>query len=329
METRKARSSAKGIVTKKIKEISGLMTDESNADEVLKKSAELEQAFKKFQEAHKAFHRQLEDPEPIGESGNYYQSVLNKVEQLQENVDVWLAGVEASRLLRSCEMNPEDSISNASLRTITSRSSCSSHSSRTSHNSSASSRARAAAKKAILKAGVATLKRLHEIEEEEMKLRQRKTQLKLETEIAKAEIKELVYEHTDSGSTAKLLPEKEQIKKSVSFLQPQATPYEDGPIEDEAAAVEAKPDIREAIETGHKYSDQLATDREFCQPRRLPCPMEDSRVTSQRLPLNPEALEWQNKTPQYSPFNAVAKSTATRGYYGVNASPTRRSCLHR
>ena len=74
------------------------MTDESNADEVLKKSAELEQAFKKFQEAHEAFHRQLEDPDPINESNNYYQSVLNKVEQLQESVDVWLAGVEASRL---------------------------------------------------------------------------------------------------------------------------------------------------------------------------------------------------------------------------------------
>ena len=109
-------------------------------------------------------------------------------------MDVWLAGVEASRLLRSCEINPEDSFSNASLRTITSRSS------RTSHNSSASSRARAAAKRVILKAAVATLKRLHEIEEEEMKLRQRKTQLKLETEIAKAEIEELVYERADSDS---------------------------------------------------------------------------------------------------------------------------------
>ena len=67
-----------------------------------------------------------------------------------------------------------------------SRSSHSSRSSRMSHNSSASARAAAAAKWAILKAEVATLKRLHEIEEEEMKLRQRKTQLKLETEMAKA-----------------------------------------------------------------------------------------------------------------------------------------------
>ena len=142
-----------------------------------------------------------------------------------------------------------------------------------------------------------------------MKLHQRKTQLKLETEMAKAEIKELVYEHIDRETTAKLLPEREQNKKSVSFLQPQAMAYEDGCAGDEVAAVEAKPDVHEPIETGHQYSDQLATDREFSQPRRLPCPMEDSGMASQRLPLNPEAPEWQNKTPQYSPFNAVAKST--------------------
>ena len=43
METKNAPSSTKSIMTKKIKEISSLMTDESNVDEVLKKSAELEQ----------------------------------------------------------------------------------------------------------------------------------------------------------------------------------------------------------------------------------------------------------------------------------------------
>ena len=31
-------------------------------------------------------------------------------------------------------------------------------------------------------------------------------------------------------------------------------------------------------------------------------------MASQRLPLNPEAPEWQNKTLQFSSFNAVAKS---------------------
>ena len=126
MKTKKARSRAKGIVTKKIKEISGPMTEEGNADEVIKKSSELEQAFKKFQEAHEAFHSQLEDPEAIVESGNYYKSVLDEVEKLQENIDVWLAGVEAPRLVRWYEINSEDSVSNATLRTVTSRSSRSS-----------------------------------------------------------------------------------------------------------------------------------------------------------------------------------------------------------
>ena len=96
---------------------------------------------------------------------------------------------------------------------------------------------------------------------------------------------------------------KEQNKKSISFLQPQATPHEDGSTKDEAAAVEAKPDVHEPIETGHQYSDQLATDREFSQPRRLHC------MASEHLSLNPEVPEWQNKTPQYSSFNAVTKST--------------------
>ena len=61
----------------KMKNISGLMTDDSNANEVIKKSATLEQAFKTLQEAIEAFHSQLEDPKPIEESGNYYKSVLN------------------------------------------------------------------------------------------------------------------------------------------------------------------------------------------------------------------------------------------------------------
>ena len=101
------------------------------------------------------------------------------------------------------------------------------------------------------------------------------------------------------------------------------------------------------METGHEYSDQLATDCEFNQPKRLPCPIEDSHLTSQRLPLNPKAPEWQNKTPQYSPFNAVAKSMPQttqalpvghdiqlllrqqpEASYAFNASSSQCFCLH-
>ena len=121
--------------------------------------------FKKFQEGHETSHSHLEDPESIEESRNYYESVLNQVEQLQENVDLYLAGVEESRLITSFEINPEDSISTVSSRSVMSPLSC------TSHNSSASARATAATKSAILKAEASTLKRLHDTEEGEIKLR--------------------------------------------------------------------------------------------------------------------------------------------------------------
>ena len=106
-----------------------------------------------------------------------------------------------------------------------------------------------------------------------MKLRQRKTQLKLETQIAKAEAEELAYEHVESETAATLLPVSEKNKNSVSFLQPLATPHEDRFIKDEASAVETKPDVHVPIRIGHEYSDRLATDREVSQPRRLPRPI--------------------------------------------------------
>ena len=90
------------------------------------------------------------------------------------------------------QVKPGDSVSNVGTRSLVCQASCSSRSSKTSRSSSASARAKAAARKAILEAEAATLKRLHQIEEE-LKLRQHKTKLKFETELAKAEAEELVY----------------------------------------------------------------------------------------------------------------------------------------
>ena len=132
-------------------------------------------------------------------------------------MDVWQAGVEALQLLRSYEINPENSILNASLRIVTSRSL---RSSRTSHNSSASAKARAAAKGVSLKAEVATLKRLHEIEEEEMKLRQRKTQLKLKTEIEKVEAEDLVNKHAERKPPQSYFLKTSKIREAFHSCNP-------------------------------------------------------------------------------------------------------------
>ena len=98
METKKARGITKGVVTRKIKEITNLMTDENNVDaennvdEVNKKANELKEAFQNFHAVHRTFHSQLMEREAIEGSTSYYDSAFDQVQHLQESVDVWLMG---------------------------------------------------------------------------------------------------------------------------------------------------------------------------------------------------------------------------------------------
>ena len=68
METKKGRGITKGVVTRKINEITNLMTDENNVDEVNKKANELKEAFENFHAVHRIFHSQLMEREAIEES---------------------------------------------------------------------------------------------------------------------------------------------------------------------------------------------------------------------------------------------------------------------
>lgn len=60
---------AKGDVTRKINEITDLMTD----DEVNKKTNKLKEAFDKFQATRRTFHGQLTEREAFEESTSYYR----------------------------------------------------------------------------------------------------------------------------------------------------------------------------------------------------------------------------------------------------------------
>ena len=97
-----------------------------------------------------------------------------QVDLLLENLEIWLTGIETTIAVSSIEVRPEDSVSNVGPRSRLSRSSHASKTSRSSQISSVNGGAKAAARKAVLEAEAATLKILHEIEEEELKLRQRK-----------------------------------------------------------------------------------------------------------------------------------------------------------
>ena len=114
METKRARGIAKGVVTRKINEITDLMTDENNVDEVNRKINELKEAFEKFQAVHRTFHSELTEREAIEESTSYYDAVFDQVEHLQESADVLLTGIETTRRINSSQVQerPDDSVSN-------------------------------------------------------------------------------------------------------------------------------------------------------------------------------------------------------------------------
>ena len=300
METKRARGIAKGVVTRKINEITDLMTDENNVDEVNRKINELKEAFENFQAAHRTFHSELTEREAIEESTSYYDSVFDQVEHLQESADVWLTGIETTRLINSfqVQVRPDDSVSNVGTRSLVSRASRSSRTSQTSRSSSASARAKAAARKAILEAEAATLKRLHQIEEEELKLRQRKTKLKFETELAKAEAEELVYAQAEEREIAATYFPIEEAQATISTdPAPAANGFEMDVKEDEVAPIADGIESENLPERSAPFNPTVPSAAKSEEPARR---------------LNPEAPAWrmkrvkepapgQNSVPQATP----------------------------
>ena len=238
METKKARGIATGVGTRKINKITDLMTDKNNVDEVNRKINELKEAFEKFQAVHRTFHGELTEREAIEESTSYYDSVFDRVEHLQESAHIWLMGIETTRLINSfqVQVRPDDSVSNIGTHSLVSQASRSSRMSQTSCSSSASARAKTAARKAILEAEATTLKQLHHIEE--LKLRQRKTKLKFETELVKAEAEELVYMQGEEREIAASYFPIEELQATISTdPAPTANGFKMDVKEDEVAPI--------------------------------------------------------------------------------------------
>lgn len=125
METKKACGIAKKVVTRKINEITDLMTD----DEVNKKTSKLKEAFDKFRAMHRTSHSQLTESEAFEESTSYYDSVFDQLENLQESVDVWIRGIKTMSKANNSfqvQVRPDDSMSNIGTCSLVSRYSCTS-----------------------------------------------------------------------------------------------------------------------------------------------------------------------------------------------------------
>ncbi|CAB3981354.1 PREDICTED: uncharacterized protein LOC107342904, partial [Paramuricea clavata] len=199
-QLKRARSTAKGILSKRQNELTDIFSKTDNSSELEKKLSEMHKALEKFRTAHDAFHDNLQDEDDILESNDYYEAVIERFSDLKERATQKLCLWKQDNV--ELDIRPEDSVSNAGSRAgsesqVTSMSKLSKRSS----NSSVSvSRARASAKKAILEAQSASLAKRQALQEEQLRLQQKADQLDLETELAKAQAEERAYLEADKKS---------------------------------------------------------------------------------------------------------------------------------
>jgi hypothetical protein len=217
-QLRRNRSDAKGVVTKKIKELTELTTSVIDASEARIKAQEFKDVAVKFYLAHADYHVTIMDEYDLQDSEEYFHNETQRIEAFKRTLADWihsLSNPNPSPL--ECEINSNDSISNVGSKTRSRRSAKGSvSSSRRSRVSSSAQSAMvaAAAKKAMLTVRAATLDKYKALEEEELRIQheiaalnqrqeeqrlrcqQRKKELELETEIAKVDAEERAYAGT-------------------------------------------------------------------------------------------------------------------------------------
>ena len=109
-QLKRARSNAKGILSKRQNNIIELMLDTNNLPELGERLMDLEKALEKFQLAHKTFHSTLRDEDDIVESNDYYDTVVERISDLKQRAIDW----KQSSI--QCDIQPGDSLSCAGSR---------------------------------------------------------------------------------------------------------------------------------------------------------------------------------------------------------------------
>ena len=223
-----SRSGHLSTVTAISNEISGLLTDDHNLQEVKGKLPYLDNAFERFKEAHRDYVEEILDENAIIEEQRYLEDKEGKVRVFRQEIIEWIINIEYKLLAESLRVgsavNPEDSISCAGTPIPSGASKVSKHSSRASSrgdraSSVAAARAKEAARIAELKAEISMLEKRQTLEEKKFRLQQEELRLNLEAEMIKTTAKERVY----AAMTSPSLPEVKPLKLETE-LQDQEPP---------------------------------------------------------------------------------------------------------
>jgi hypothetical protein len=187
---------------------------------------------------------------------------------------------------RNSEVQPEDSPSNIGSENRSRLSLRSRASSRSSTCSSVSAKARAAAKRAILEAEVAAVERLCSIEGEELRLQQRRRQLELQINLAKAEADERAYaeaqlEDLEAFETVdEMLSDSSRVDHVMSKLDPLY-----------AEATEQSSPTKEAGDMIRSINNQTKESRQVNQESHLTMPSNLYPQVSVPNGYNPKTIQ--------------------------------------
>ena len=230
---------------------------------------------------HETYHRLIKTESEQEESSQYYNSVLEIVSELEQEITSWLNKPALQTSVTPINVRPRDSVSTVGSRV--------SFHTRSVASSSASSKVKAAARKAALEARAAALQNLHELQIEEMRLQQRKAQIELEAEIAEAEAERKAYE------------ENEAIEhREISYRSKERDPN------DHSAHLTPQARIASIPRVGSTTGNPTPTPTfpAATPSREHPNPPNDASV-SLKCSLNPRANEWH---PTANPVSATRLS---------------------
>ena len=275
-QLRKALSTAKANVTKKANKVNELLTDCNNVESIKEIAKELDNVLQHFENAHIDYHNLLKDEQDIKDSTCYFNSVNELVSEIKSKILSRLDEPVASQSEtqeNQNEIRPEDSVSSAGSQ----KSKRSSRQSGTSSiKSSSSAKTRAAAKQAALEAKANGLQKLHELQWEELKIKQKKSQVELQAEIAAAEAEKIVYEQSE-----------EELHLNPSYAVENPSP----------------PVLQQDIPTTASHTQPTSASQAQLLQSPMTAQMKQQPIVQQ---LNPSAHQWAPSQPSLAHHNSYA-----------------------
>ena len=222
----------------------------------------------------------MNDEEDKLESSLYYKSVKKQNSELEKQVESWLVELGHVKSLSESDIRPEDSISNVESQ-LSSRVSARSRAS--SSRSSISEKARATARKAALEAKAASIKSMHEIQAEELRLPQKRVQLQLQTDIAVAEAERMAYEQAEAEESFPLARDTDPLANT----QARSENLRNTMKKEATNGIINHPSV---IMQGHAHENRRS-------------------VPSNSQKLNPAAAEWQHQNNEPNMQTPIRAST--------------------